>query len=40
LFGWGNQYHAVLETLDGYSVVEDPETASREVAGLSTWPND
>ncbi|MEV4351973.1 M6 family metalloprotease domain-containing protein [Actinoplanes sp. NPDC049596] len=24
--GWGNQYHAVFETPDGYTVVPDPET--------------
>lgn len=22
--GWGNQYNAVFETLDGYTVTEDP----------------
>jgi len=22
--GWGNQYHAAFETLDGYTVVRDP----------------
>ena len=24
--GWGNQHHAVFETLDGYTVVQDPST--------------
>lgn len=24
--GWGNQYHAVFETLNGYTVVENPAT--------------
>jgi hypothetical protein len=25
--GWGDQHHAVFETLNGYTVVEDPATA-------------
>ena len=26
LRGWGNQYYAVFETLDGYTVVRNPAT--------------
>lgn len=33
--GWGNQYYAVFETLDGYTVVEDPETGYFTYARLS-----
>ena len=25
--GWGDQHHAVFETLDGFTVVEDPSNA-------------
>jgi len=30
--GWGNQHHAVFETLDGYTVVKDPSTGFYEYA--------
>ncbi len=33
--GWGDQYHAVFETLDGYTVVEDPVTHFYTFAALS-----
>lgn len=33
--GWGNQHHAVFETLDGYTVVEDPETGFYQYCELS-----
>ena len=35
LRGWGNQYHAVFETPDGYTVTRDPVTGAYEVAQLS-----
>lgn len=35
LRGWGNQYQAVFETLDGYTVVKDPVTDIYEYAKLS-----
>ena len=35
LLGWGNQFHAVFETLDGYTVVNDPATGYHHYAGLS-----
>jgi M6 family metalloprotease-like protein len=33
--GWGDQYYAVFETLDGYTIVEDPETGYYHYADLS-----
>ncbi len=33
--GSGNQYHAVFETLDGYTVVKDPDTGFFKYATLS-----
>ena len=33
--GWGNQYHAVFETLDGYTVVKDPVSGIFHYADLS-----
>lgn len=33
--GWGNQNHAVFETLDGYTVVHDPVTGFYQYATLS-----
>lgn len=35
LRGWGNQYQAVFETPDGYTVVKDPVTGFYEYAKLS-----
>ena len=33
--GWGNQHSAVFETLDGYTVVRDPETGYFRYAEVS-----
>ncbi|USX24709.1 M6 family metalloprotease domain-containing protein [Oxalobacteraceae bacterium OTU3CINTB1] len=33
--GWGNQYHARFETLDGYTVVQDPDTGFYQYATLA-----
>ena len=33
--GWGNQFNAVFETLDGFTVVQDPESGFFEYAILS-----
>ncbi|HEU0199402.1 MAG TPA: hypothetical protein VFR86_03115, partial [Burkholderiaceae bacterium] len=33
--GWGDQYHATFETLDGYTVVKNPRTGFFEIAQLS-----
>jgi M6 family metalloprotease-like protein len=30
--GWGNQYHAVFESIDGFTVVKNPETGFYEYA--------
>jgi len=30
--GWGDQHHAVFETLDGFTVVEDPVTGFYQYA--------
>lgn len=38
--GWGNQYYAVFETLDGYTVVQDPETGFYTYAQLSEDKNE
>ncbi|MGY0499671.1 M6 family metalloprotease domain-containing protein [Nocardia sp. FBN12] len=35
LRGWGNQFEAVFETPDGYTVVEDPATGYQHYATLS-----
>jgi M6 family metalloprotease-like protein len=35
LRGWGNQYHAVFETLDGYTVMKNPATGFFEIARVS-----
>ncbi len=34
--GWGNQFAAVFETLDGYTVVKDPDSGFYHYASLST----
>ncbi len=34
--GWGDQHYAVFETLDGYSVVKNPQTGFYEVAQVSS----
>lgn len=34
--GWGDQHHAVFETLDGFTVVEDPITGFYSYAALSS----
>jgi hypothetical protein len=39
LRGWGNQNHAVFETLDGYTVIKNPATGYYEVAQLSADGN-
>lgn len=36
--GWGNQYHAVFESLDGYTVIKNSENGFYEYARLS--PNE
>ncbi len=33
--GWGDQHHAVFETLDGYTVVQNPNTGYFEYASLT-----
>jgi hypothetical protein len=33
--GWGNQFSAVFETPDGYTIIEDPETGFYNYARLS-----
>ena len=33
--GWGDQHQAVFETLDGYTVVRNPDTGFYELAQLS-----
>jgi M6 family metalloprotease-like protein len=33
--GWGDQHYAVFETLDGFTVVQDPETGYYQYAQLS-----
>ncbi len=33
--GWGDQHYAVFETLDGYSVLQNPSTGYYEIAQLS-----
>ena len=35
LRGWGDQYYAVFETLDGYTVTKNPATGYWEVARLA-----
>jgi M6 family metalloprotease-like protein len=37
--GWGNQYYAVFETLDGFTVVKDPKTGYYTYARLSEDKN-
>src|SRR5262245_41781732 len=39
LRGWGDQYYAVFETLDGYTVTKNPATGYWEVAQLSSDEN-
>lgn len=39
LRGWGDQSHAVFETLDGYTVTRNPATGYYEVAQLSAAGN-
>ncbi len=38
--GWGNQYYARFETLDGYTVVKDPNTGFYTYAQLSDDKNE
>ena len=38
--GWGDQYYAVFETLDGYTVVKDPDTGFYKYAQLSDDKNE
>jgi len=38
--GWGNQHYAVFETLDGFTIVKDPETGYYKYAKLSEDGND
>ena len=38
--GWGDQYYAVFETLDGFTVIKDPETGFYQYAHLSEDKND
>ncbi|ODA36634.1 M6 family metalloprotease domain-containing protein [Planctopirus hydrillae] len=38
--GWGDQYHAVFETLNGYTVVEEPATGFYQYADVSTDGDD
>lgn len=33
--GWGNQFQAVFETLDGFTVVRNPDTGFFEYAAAS-----
>jgi hypothetical protein len=35
LHGWGDQYYAVFETLDGYTVTKNPATGYWEIARLA-----
>lgn len=35
VLGWGNQYYAVFETLDGFTVIKDPNTGYYHYARLS-----
>lgn len=37
--GWGNQHHAVFETLDGFTVIKDPLTDFFQYAKLSSDKN-
>src|SRR5262245_32350852 len=37
--GWGDQHYAVFETLDGYTVTQDPVTGYWQVARLSSDGN-
>lgn len=39
VLGWGNQHHAVFETLDGYTVVRNPDTGFYDYARLSDDKN-
>src|SRR5262245_10104380 len=39
LRGWGNQHYAVFETLDGYTVMKNPQTGYFEIARLSADGN-
>jgi M6 family metalloprotease-like protein len=38
--GWGNQYYAVFETMDGYTVVKDPQSGFYTYARLSDDKSD
>lgn len=38
--GWGNQHYAVFESLDGFTVVKDPQTGFYQYAQLSEDKND
>ena len=37
--GWGNQNYAIFETLDGYTIIEDPITGFYQYAKLSADKN-
>ncbi|MCP4610739.1 MAG: M6 family metalloprotease domain-containing protein [Planctomycetes bacterium] len=37
--GWGNQFYAVFETLDGFTIVKEPETGYFQYARLSEDKN-
>ena len=39
LRGWGDQYYAVFETMDGYTVTKNPATGFWEVARLTSDGN-
>ncbi len=38
--GWGNQYYAVFETLDGFTIIENPDTGFYEYAARSNSGNE
>ena len=40
LRGWGDQYYAVFETMDGYTVTKNPATGYWEVARLAADGNE
>jgi hypothetical protein len=37
--GWGNQYYAVFETLDGFTIIENPDTGFYEYAQVKESGN-
>jgi M6 family metalloprotease-like protein len=38
--GWGNQYYAVFETLDGFTIIKNPDTGFYEYAQLTDSGNE